>query len=306
MKRTMSFALFSLGVLLAIVMLPAGSAGTAQAQEEVRGAPRLVMPYFIPCSVGSLKGGYGVQVKGNILQAPPALPKSYAAVMLVTFDGLGNYTAKGLANTDGNQTEVMETGTYLVNPDCTGLMRGPVFDYNLVLSKDGNEFDLVYASKAGLMTPIPTVLNGVGKKVAPYEVGRTPLERAVSFTCSLGTIRGAWSTIFEGVAYQGVPLPPGPFRGIGTLEYKPMGEISGIYSGVYGGVYLAFPFTGKMAFVNPDCTAIGYGDNGGPSAFQILVNGGRELVGLGIYPQGVPSPPEGFGVQTVATGKRIR
>ena len=306
MKRTMSFALLILGFSLAIVMLPAISGGTVQAHKQIQGIPRLDITRYIPCGVGALKGGYGVQVKGNILAAPPALPRSYAAVMLVTFDGVGNYTAKGIANTAGNQADVMETGTYLVNPDCTGLMRGPVFDYSLVLSRDGNEFDLVYASKAGLMTPIPTILNGVGKKVAPYEVGRTPLERAFSFTCSLGTIRGTWSTIFEGVAYPGIPLPPGPFRGVGTLEYKWTGEISGTYFGVYGGVYLAFPFTGKMAFVNPDCTAIGYGDNGGPSAFQILVNGGREMIGLGIYPQGVPSPPEGFGVQTASTAKRIR
>ena len=306
MKRSISFALLIFGFSLAIVMLPAISGGTVQAHKQIQGISRSVITRNVPCGVGALKGGYGVQVKGNILAAPPALPRSYGAVMLVTFDGFGKYTARGMANTDGNQTDIVETGIYLVNYDCTGLMRGPVFDYNLVFSKDMNEFDLVFASKAGPMTPIPTVLNGVGKKVAPYEVGRTSLEWAINYTCSPGSILGQWSTIFEGTAYQGVPLPPGPFRGVGILEYKSPGDIIGTYFGVYGGVYLAFPFTGKMAFVNSDCTAIGYGDNGGPSAFQVLVNGGRESLGLGIYPSGVPSPPEGFGVQTVATSKRIR
>lgn len=72
------------------------------------------------CSNDSLKGSYGFQITGSI---PGTL--AIAGIARVVFDGQGNFTQTGDSQiiVIGHAPVVSDqagTGTYTVNPDCTG------------------------------------------------------------------------------------------------------------------------------------------------------------------------------------------
>ena len=77
-----------------------------------------------PCSVASLKGAYGFQGVGTILtQLAPNLPPppyAFGQVGAIVFDGTGNFSASSMQNFGGAAVPATETGTYLVNSDCSG------------------------------------------------------------------------------------------------------------------------------------------------------------------------------------------
>ncbi|AMY07674.1 hypothetical protein LuPra_00850 [Luteitalea pratensis] len=74
------------------------------------------------CDAGMLKGTYGTQVVG---QRPGAdgKPEQFVALALGTFDGQGTFTqvdhSHGLS---GTGVDRHGSGTYTVNPDCTGTL----------------------------------------------------------------------------------------------------------------------------------------------------------------------------------------
>jgi hypothetical protein len=114
------------------------------------------------CSKASLRGSYGFQFSGSI---PNVL--AIGGIARVVFDGQGNFT-----QTDDEQISVSGqapmvildrpgTGTYTVNPDCTGSETlnagGQVHHSRLVLVNHGKKiFDM--GSDKGV------VLTGVGEK----------------------------------------------------------------------------------------------------------------------------------------------
>jgi hypothetical protein len=89
---------------LAIALAGALTAATAKAQV---------------CSNLSLAGTFAYTITGSIT-APPALAGPFASVGTQTFDGQGGTTAKAMVSQNGTIIPVTITGTYSVNPDCTG------------------------------------------------------------------------------------------------------------------------------------------------------------------------------------------
>jgi hypothetical protein len=73
------------------------------------------------CGVHTLRGAYGL-VGNGVRGLGPAGSESFVTVSMVTYDGNGNFTADGVSH--GELTGVREgapvSGTYYVNPDCTG------------------------------------------------------------------------------------------------------------------------------------------------------------------------------------------
>jgi hypothetical protein len=67
------------------------------------------------CSLRSITGSYGYTVNGTNLSSGPL-----AAVGLVSSDGTGNLTASETDSLNGTIVRRTITGTYTVNPDCTG------------------------------------------------------------------------------------------------------------------------------------------------------------------------------------------
>ncbi len=110
------------------------------------------------CSNRTLKGDYGCSVQGVLLNVPGLSPEAtFVAVTTSHFDGRGNVTGTEHAVVNGmsfNPGWDMNSGTYTVNPDCTG--RAAVstpnsavpLDLYLVVVDNGKEFRQVLNSSA--------------------------------------------------------------------------------------------------------------------------------------------------------------
>ena len=116
------------------------------------------------CSKESLNGSYGFQITGSI---PGTL--AIAGIARVVFDGQGNFTQKGdsLINVIGHapmrSLGQLGTGTYTVDPDCTGTetltVGGQVHNSTFVLVNRGRK---VLDTSVDLVPGV--VLTGVGEK----------------------------------------------------------------------------------------------------------------------------------------------
>jgi hypothetical protein len=75
------------------------------------------------CSNRTLRGDYGFAIDGTILVGPPPVPSLLRAVAMTHFDGRGNLSQVDFATRNGVPAAAdwrPATGTYEVNPDCTG------------------------------------------------------------------------------------------------------------------------------------------------------------------------------------------
>jgi hypothetical protein len=71
------------------------------------------------CSASSLIGTFAYTGTGSIT-SPPEIAGPVAEVGTQTFDGMGGTTGSAMLSTNGSISPVSITGTYIVNPDCTG------------------------------------------------------------------------------------------------------------------------------------------------------------------------------------------
>jgi hypothetical protein len=111
------------------------------------------------CSAATLEGSFARRDVGFV----PAGP--LAGVSLVTFDGNGTFKFAGSASVNGIQSESEGTGTYTVNPDCTGkytseTSTGRTGTAFFVITGNGNEIEI-------LVTSPGTSLICVARKVFP-------------------------------------------------------------------------------------------------------------------------------------------
>ena len=76
------------------------------------------------CSNATLRGGFAYSSTGTLLDSyvPPPLAGPFAEAGRQTFDGRGNTEAAATLSANGNIVQVTISGTYTVNPDCTGTM----------------------------------------------------------------------------------------------------------------------------------------------------------------------------------------
>jgi hypothetical protein len=113
------------------------------------------------CSDATLKGTYSDQDTGTIVGVGP-----FAGVNLDTFDGNGKLTISGISSLNGSVSAGVETGTYHVNPDCTGTYTvtggGLTVDAFFVIDQGGNELQIV-------ITDPGTVINCVARKQFPKD-----------------------------------------------------------------------------------------------------------------------------------------
>lgn len=112
------------------------------------------------CSNATLKGTYSDADTGTIVGVGP-----FAGVNLDTFDGKGKMTSSGMSSVDGSVSAGVASGTYTVNPDCTGIYTltdpaGDTFDAFFVIDQGGNELQIV-------ITDPGTVIHCVARKQFP-------------------------------------------------------------------------------------------------------------------------------------------
>ena len=124
------------------------------------------------CSNATLKGTFAEKDTGFITNSPPTPASLFAGVNLETFDGKGTITATGFATVDGNGAPQTETGTYTVNPDCTGAYAVQVSPGGFtahaffVIDDGGNELQIIVTDPGTVITCIARRL--FPKREAPY------------------------------------------------------------------------------------------------------------------------------------------
>jgi hypothetical protein len=122
------------------------------------------------CSVARAAGTYGVSDSGTIIGIGPR-----AAVALLTLDAEGNIKGKVTASLNGSVSNTTLSGTYSVNPDCTGTTAFGEYDSsgNLLLNAtvalvwDADMRELRFLFTSAVLpngTALTTVINGNARK----------------------------------------------------------------------------------------------------------------------------------------------
>ena len=109
------------------------------------------------CSNASLKGTFSHMATGFIT-APPAMAGPEAGVGTDTFDGNGASTGAATLSLNGSIIPLVTTGTYTVNPDCTGtytiLALGGTIRLAIVITDGGNEIQAICVDAGIVQTHI--------------------------------------------------------------------------------------------------------------------------------------------------------
>jgi hypothetical protein len=148
MKRSTMAKTFAIAAVTALAL---GIAPTARAQNK-------------GCNNATLQGTFAYTVTGAFVAAPAPLGP-YAEAGAQVFDGNGNMTITGMSNANGNVAPAASTGTYTVNPDCTGTFMyqvapGISAHYFFVISDSGNVYQAV------CLDPV-AVITRVGRRLYP-------------------------------------------------------------------------------------------------------------------------------------------
>ena len=125
------------------------------------------------CSAVRAAGTYGVSDSGTVVGIG-----SRAAVALLTLDAAGNIKGKVTASLNGSVTNGTLSGTFTVNPDCTGTTTFGEFDPSgnlmitatvaLVWDNNMREFRFLFISAVlPDQTALATVISGDAVKIVP-------------------------------------------------------------------------------------------------------------------------------------------
>jgi hypothetical protein len=116
------------------------------------------------CSNGSINGTFAVTTTGFVVAAPAPVGPAFGQISMQTFDGSGGTTNAGMSNVNGKVGQANNTGTYTVNPDCTGtftLTAGQgLATWFFVIDDDWNEI------RAICVDPY-VVLTKIGRRIYP-------------------------------------------------------------------------------------------------------------------------------------------
>ena len=94
------------------------------------------------CSNATLKGTF-VHTASGFETAPPSIAGPLVGVGTDTFDGNGGVVTTAMLSLNGNIVPVTATGTYKVNPDCTGTYKIPSTTLYLVIGDSGDQIDAI-------------------------------------------------------------------------------------------------------------------------------------------------------------------
>lgn len=116
------------------------------------------------CSNLSIIGTFAVTTTGFAVAAPAPVGPAFAQVSMQSFDGVGVTTNAGMANVNGKVGQANNTGTFTVNPDCTGTFTLTVgkglSTWFFVIADNGNEIRAICVDPFAVLTKI-------GRKIYP-------------------------------------------------------------------------------------------------------------------------------------------
>src|SRR5882762_4804592 len=111
------------------------------------------------CALGSLEGLYGFISTGTLIGVRLVVNGPIANVGVITFDGEGNLSQHLTNSRNGVIMPVDVTGTYTVNPNCTGswtISNGNTADFVIVAS--GSEVMFIRTVPGTVITGILSLL----------------------------------------------------------------------------------------------------------------------------------------------------
>jgi hypothetical protein len=109
------------------------------------------------CSNATLKGTFSQKGTG-VITDPPAFAGPMANVGTLTFDGNGAVTGALISSLNGTIVPATETGTYRVNPDCTGTYTVQISPLGItanaffVIDDGGNEIQIITTDPGVVIT----------------------------------------------------------------------------------------------------------------------------------------------------------
>ena len=153
------------GLLPIIAILAAGAAGNAQTTSRA-------------CNNWLIAGVYGFTIEGTKLAGPPVTGPQ-VGVAMTDFDGKGSLVQIDAVAINGVQvsdfTHPPATGTYQVNPDCTGTFTinftdgRPTVKTYFVVVDNGDEIDTMVVGVPLIVPGMPPATQGV---IATRSIGK--------------------------------------------------------------------------------------------------------------------------------------
>jgi len=218
------------------------------------------------CDLGSLKGSYGYAFSGFLFPSPPSSTGAApaAAAGLMVFDGQGGLAAQDTFN-HGVVSRRAGTGTYAVDPDCTGSaelggdFEGLTFYFAIVIPR--KEFSF-------LVTTPGTALPGVAKTTGDED-------------CTLASFKGTYRNMRTGYRIAGffsvvnTGLEVATVDGKGSFFFPPVTQTAnGVFSHPTAtGTYTVSPnclFTLDVVVVDGTTTSTTHREG-------VVVDGGNEV-----------------------------
>jgi hypothetical protein len=163
MKTSIRGASVALLVSASLLLLVAGTQGS-------RAGSNLRPDLGFPCTDGTLRGTYGIQMEGTRPVPPPVGgSQTLIGVATRTYDGMGNFTQIDNVHhsVTGWTPDRQGSGTYQVNPDCTVATQfvpgpgAPVIEERIVIVDGGSEYYSITVS------PLTAMISSVAKRMNP-------------------------------------------------------------------------------------------------------------------------------------------
>ena len=134
-----------MGIIVIVAVLTVSLAWRVSAQAGREGGT---------CGTHTLHGDYGL-VGTGVRGLAPGASETFATISMVSYDGQGGFTALGVSHgqTTGVRAGLPVTGTYFVNPDCTGgqttnIPGVPPLEDSFVIVDNGREVRTVVIAPA--------------------------------------------------------------------------------------------------------------------------------------------------------------
>jgi hypothetical protein len=247
MRRSLFLAPTMGAVLgLATLLAPAGSAPKAMAAEG--------------CGQRSLHGAYGYAFQGQVI--PPGTTEFDTAIAgRIVFDAHGGLSGYEWDSTNGFQETLTFTGSYSIQPDCTGTAalvnsNGRTDHIALGLVEGGQEFNFTVTDPGVVITGRPSRL-GISR-------------------CTDRSLSGVFNAAASGSDFTPAGVENGDDSLFFTIHMDGHGHEFGSSTLSINGFSYSDTFTGTY-HVNPDCTG---------SATNAFASGGSDLVNFVIVEQG--------------------
>lgn len=155
-SKTAFAAVMTVGFALILTLSGPPPAGAGEAREAEFNDADAPAPWHAECSDRTLRGAYAFVIDGTILAGPS--PLLLRGVAMTHFDGHGNLSQVDFVTLNGAASGTdwrPATGTYEINPDCTGKAQiipvgAPPLNLRLVVGDGGRQvFTIVIGNATG-------------------------------------------------------------------------------------------------------------------------------------------------------------